>query len=66
MSGVPDSPENYHKVRYELTPQNGNTQVTISQDNNASADEQRDSEKNWQMVLDNLKKVLEAKKCLPA
>jgi uncharacterized protein YndB with AHSA1/START domain len=59
LSGVPDAPENYHTVTYELTPRDGGTQVTLTQDNNASEEEQRHSEKNWDMVLQGLKNVLE-------
>jgi uncharacterized protein YndB with AHSA1/START domain len=59
LSGVPDTPENYHTVMYELTGQDGKTQVTITQDNNASGEEKADSERNWQTVLDGLKKLLE-------
>lgn len=59
LSGVPDTPENYHKVTYELTPEDGGTRLTILQDNNASAEEQAHSEQNWNMVLANLKKLLE-------
>src|SRR5215213_10024967 len=33
MSGKEDKPENYHNVIYELTPLNGDTQVTLTQDN---------------------------------
>lgn len=59
LSGVPYSPENYHTVTYTLSPKDGQTEVTITQDNNASADEQRESEKNWNAVLDGMKKLLE-------
>src|SRR6185369_13888362 len=30
LSGTTDSPENYHKVSYELTPQNGRIRLTIT------------------------------------
>lgn len=60
LSGVPDTPENYHKVVYELTPQNGNTQVTIRQDNNASPEENQQSHETWQQVLANMKELLES------
>ncbi len=59
LSGVPDTPENYHTVTYELSGQDGKTQVTVTQDNNASEEEKADSERNWQMMLDSLKKLLE-------
>lgn len=60
MSGVPDVPENYHKVTYELSERNGKTDVTIFQDNNASEEEKTHSEANWKTVLAGLKKLLES------
>jgi len=59
LSGVPDTPENYHTVTYTLTEQGDSTEVTITQDNNASEEEKVHSEKNWQTVLDGMKKLLE-------
>ena len=34
FSGVPDIPENYQTVRYELSVEGGGTRLTIIQDNN--------------------------------
>lgn len=59
LSGVPDAPENYHTVTYELTPQGETTMVTLTQDNNASEEEKSHSEQNWNMVLRSLKQLLE-------
>jgi len=59
MGGLPDTPENYKTVRYELSSQGGQTQLTITQDNNASEEDARHSEQNWQMVLEGIKKLLE-------
>lgn len=59
LSGVPDSPENYHTVTYKLTEKDGATEVVLTQDNNASEDEKVHSEGNWNMMLDGLKKLLE-------
>lgn len=59
LSGVPDTPENYHRVSYELSREGHATRVTLIQDNNASAQEKQDSEKNWGMMLEGLKKLLE-------
>jgi uncharacterized protein YndB with AHSA1/START domain len=59
LSGVPDLPENYHTVTYELSDREGATQVTLTQDNNASEDEKEHSEQNWNMMLSSLKKLLE-------
>ena len=61
MSGISDVPENYKKVTYELTPENGSTKITLTQDNNATEKEKNHSEQNWKMVLDGLKKLLESK-----
>ena len=60
LAGVPDSPENYHTVTYTLYEHDGNTDVTILQDNNASEEEKLHSEENWKMVLSGLKKLLES------
>lgn len=60
LSGAPDAPENYHTVTYDLTTASGDTMVTITQDRNATEQERDHSAKNWQMMLDGLKKVVES------
>ena len=60
LSGVPDVPENYHTVTYLLDEHDGNTDVTILQDHNASEEEKQHSEQNWRVVLDGLKKLVES------
>jgi uncharacterized protein YndB with AHSA1/START domain len=62
LTGIPDVAENYHKVTVKLTPMNGSTSVLLSQDNNATDEERKHSEKNWGMMLSGLKEVLEGKK----
>ena len=59
MSGKEDKPENYHNVIYELKPQNGQTVVTITQDNIDNEKELQNMEKNWNTILDGMKKLLE-------
>ena len=59
LSGVPDTPENYHTVAYQLSGRDGKTEVTITQDNNASEEEKAESEKIWRQMLEGLKKLLE-------
>ena len=59
LAGLPDIPENYKTVRYELSPENGRTRVTITQDNNATQEEADHSQQNWNTVLDKLKELLE-------
>ena len=59
LSGVPDSPENHHTVTYTLNGTGDSTEVTITQDNNANAEEKAHSEQNWRAVLEGMKKMLE-------
>jgi uncharacterized protein YndB with AHSA1/START domain len=59
LSGVPDIPENYHTVTYTLSDRGDSTEVTITQDNNATEQEQAHSEKNWKTVLEGMKSLLE-------
>lgn len=60
LSGVPDVPENYHRVDYLLEAVGGGTRITITQDNNASDEEAAQSRKNWTAVLEGLKKLLKS------
>ena len=60
LSGVPDLPENYQTVRYELSTEDGGTRLALTQDNNATREDSEHSEQNWNMVLEGLKKLLEA------
>ena len=59
LSGLPDIPENYQTVRYEISSENGGTRLTLIQDNNDSEEGAKHSEQNWNMVLEGLKKLLE-------
>lgn len=59
LSGVPDTPENYHAVTYTLAERGESTEVTITQDNNSTEEEKEHSEQNWKTVLVNMKKLLE-------
>jgi uncharacterized protein YndB with AHSA1/START domain len=59
LSGLPDIQENYHIVTIELSARENQTQVSLSQDNNATEEERTHSEQNWGMMLANLKKFLE-------
>ena len=60
LSGLPDRPESYHTVTIELSEREDGTQVSLSQDNNPTDEAREHSEKNWQMMLDGLRKVLES------
>jgi uncharacterized protein YndB with AHSA1/START domain len=59
LSGLPDIPENYQTVRYDLSIEGDGTRLTITQDNNDSQEEATRSEQNWKMVLDGIKMLLE-------
>lgn len=64
MSGEADRPENYHVVRYRLEPVGGKTRVTLSQfnegkDTDLDPKTKAEFKKNWQMMLDGLKKSAE-------
>ena len=59
LAGLPDIPENYKTVHYELSPENGRTKLTITQDNNADQAEADHSAQNWSTVMDGMKKLLE-------
>jgi uncharacterized protein YndB with AHSA1/START domain len=59
LSGLPDVPESYNTVRYELSTEGGGTRLTVTQDNNATQEEASRSEQNWKILLDGMKKLLE-------
>lgn len=59
LSGLEDIPENYHTVSIILSEEDNGTLVTLLQDNNKNEETKEHSEKNWKMMLSNLKKVLE-------
>ncbi len=60
LSGLQDRPENYHTVTIELSGEGEYTRVSLSQDNNLTAEARDHSQKNWEMMLTGLKKVLES------
>jgi uncharacterized protein YndB with AHSA1/START domain len=59
VGGKEDKPENYNLVTYTLAPQDGKTQVTLSQDNIQSDKEKEHVSGNWKAVLQKLKAVVE-------
>ena len=59
LSGTSDSPENYHKVSYDLAAENGSIRLTITQDNNGSEEEREQNSNFWKMALESIKKMLE-------
>lgn len=59
LRGLPDVPENYNTVSYTLEETEGTTTLTITQDNIGTEEERAHSEKNWNTVLEAMKKLLE-------
>ncbi|MBV8965636.1 MAG: SRPBCC domain-containing protein [Mycobacteriaceae bacterium] len=59
MSGLPDTPENYHTLTYTLDERADGTRVSLSQDNNASQDEADRATANWRAMLEGLKSTVE-------
>jgi hypothetical protein len=60
LAGLEDKPENYSTVTYDLAEAQGRTTLTVTQDNNPSPESAERSAKNWAMVLEGLKKLLES------
>jgi uncharacterized protein YndB with AHSA1/START domain len=60
MGGSQDKPENYHTVTYDLSGQDNETTLTLTQDNNPSQEEaDKMAENNWGPVLKGLKETVE-------
>lgn len=59
MSGKADKPENYNLVTYRISEEDNKTIINLTQDNNATEKEKEHSTKNWEMVLEKLKEVVE-------
>jgi len=51
--------ENYHTVTIDLSAEGNQTQLSLTQDNNATEEARAHSEKNWGMMLAAMKKFLE-------
>lgn len=58
-SGLPDSEENYQRVAWTLAGDDGKTELTVTETNLPSEEAKSVSESSWEMVLGNLKKLLE-------
>ena len=59
LSGQEDSPENYHTLTWTLEDQPGTTVLTLSQDNNASAEEAEHSKGMWDSLVAGVKAIAE-------
>ena len=60
LAGDEDVPENYHTVRYELSPAEDGTAVSLTQGGCESEKQAEQFAQNWSGILDGLKKVAEA------
>ena len=60
LSGLPDTPENYHTVTIELSDVGEKTLVTLGQDNTSTEEARKHSEQNWNTMLQGLKKFVES------
>ena len=62
-SGIPDIPENYVNLRYELKPTEKGTRLILIQDGFAGAEDAEkryeESSQGWDMVLPLMKKIVE-------
>lgn len=60
FSGMADVPENYQKVTYKLEAEGEQTKLTIIQEGSKSEEAAKHSQQNWEAVLGELKKLVEA------
>jgi len=61
LAGLPDSPENYHRVTIELEDDGDQTRVSLAQEGNRTAEERAHSQENWRSMLVAMKDLLEHK-----
>jgi uncharacterized protein YndB with AHSA1/START domain len=59
MGGTEDKPENYANITYTLTENNGETTLSITQDNVKDQEAKEHSEQNWQGIFAGLRKLIE-------
>ncbi|WP_295719493.1 SRPBCC family protein [Mucilaginibacter sp.] len=59
MGGTEDKPENYANITYSLAENDGETKLTITQDNVKNQEAKEHSEQNWKGVFEELRKLIE-------
>lgn len=59
MSGTKDLEENYAIITYKVQAKDKGTLLLVEQKGFPSADQQEHSKRNWRMVLENIKTILE-------
>lgn len=62
FSGLEDREENYSLVTYRLEPRGNQTTLSLTQQGFASEEAKAHADTGWEMVLENLKKLLESEK----
>jgi uncharacterized protein YndB with AHSA1/START domain len=59
LSGEPDRPESYHTVTIQVEGSDGEVHVDLSQDHAGDEKARQESSRNWNMMLEGLKKTVE-------
>ena len=59
FSGLEDKEENYSIVTYELNDENGKTRLSLTQENFANEQSKEHADKNWDIVLNQMKEIIE-------
>jgi uncharacterized protein YndB with AHSA1/START domain len=59
MSGMEDKPENYILVTFKMGSNGEHTTLSLTQDGAANQEALEHSAKNWKMVLEKIKEVVE-------
>jgi uncharacterized protein YndB with AHSA1/START domain len=59
MSGIEDKPENYVMVTYDISGTDNDVTLTVTQENIPDEKMKEHSSKNWRMVLESLKDLVE-------
>lgn len=59
FSGTEDVPENYADIEYIVEPVEQGTRLTVTQNKMRDEEARAHSEKSWQMLLTEMKKLLE-------
>jgi len=60
MSNLPDIPENYQTVTYDLSETDGVTTLHVTQDNIKDEAAKEHSESNWQYIYGEMKRMIES------
>lgn len=59
LTGLPDVPENYHTLTWLIEPRGDRTLLTLTQDNNASAEAAEHSEEMWDSLVADVRRIAE-------